>query len=154
MVKKIPLTKGQFALVDDEDFDELSKFKWCCANVGYAIRFRNIEGKRKSIYMHRFLLSALPKQEVDHINHNKLDNRRSNIRLATSRQNKFNTKLRANNKSGFKGVSWVKRRRKWGVQVKIAVGKTKWVGYFDNKKEAHVAYCSAARELYGEFACV
>lgn len=156
-VNSIPLTQGRFAIVDDDDFEDLTKHKWYYMPIGYAGRHSKLsdpEGSGKFIYMHRVIMNALPKQEVDHVNHDKLDNRRINLRLASSRQNKCNTNLRINNKSGLKGVSWSKRRKLWTAQVKVSVGRTQNLGYYDNKYDAYAAYCSVARELYGEFARV
>ncbi len=156
-MKKIPLTRGKFALVDDCDFDDLSKHKWFCTRVGYAARNSRLSddcGRGKLLYMHRILLGAQKGQEVDHVNFDKLDNRRCNIRLASSRQNKCNRPIRPNNTSGFKGVSWAKRERRWIAFVHDEAGRHKVVGYFLDKDAACAARCAAAKQYYGEFAHV
>lgn len=93
-----------------------------------------------------------PKHDVDHEDRNKLNNKWSNLRAATSTQNKANTALSARNTSGYKGVSWNRKRSKWFASIRIH-GKTKGLGYHDNPKSAHEAYVREARRLFGEFAC-
>src|SRR5690606_17080128 len=100
---------------------------------------------RKLIPMHRQILET--HDEVDHINRNPLDNRKANLRPATSQQNKGNQRKRSTNTSGYKGVTWVKRRGNWMVRV----GK-RFVGYFDCPVEAAKAYDVAAEEYFGEYA--
>lgn len=162
-MKRIPLTQGKFALVDDCDFEALTEHKWFFLAVGYAVRNAkksDVPGiyrrgcYRGMIYMHRAILDARPKQEVDHINFDKLDNRRCNIRIASSRQNKCNRPLKRNNTSGFTGVSWAKRERRWVAFIHAEVGRHKVVGYFRDKHAAYAARCAAAKKCYGEFANV
>lgn len=108
-MKKIKLTKGQFALVDNEDFEYLNQFNWTSHTAGYAVGHVN----KKLIFMHR-LINKTPKGfETDHINRNKLDNRKSNLRSVTQAQNRFNTGLQKNNTSGYKGVIWNKDKNIW-----------------------------------------
>jgi hypothetical protein len=156
-MKQIPLTQGKFAIVDDEDFEELSKHKWHTLRdkKGHLSAVRNIrlesEGKRTLIYMHR-LITLTPKGLcVDHINGNSLDNRRKNLRVCTSPQNSCNQKKRSNGKVEYKGVS-----RKNGRDVfvcQIQVGKKKMhIGYFTCKIDAARAYDDAAKIHHGEFA--
>lgn len=146
-MKTIKLTKGYFTIVDDKDFDVLNKYKWhICA--GYAARLQYPE--RKYIYMHRQILEAHEKQ-VDHINYDKLDNRRCNLREATKGQNMANTKLRRTNKSGFKGVTFYKAYKKWAAEITINYKRIS-LGYFDNKENAAKAYNKAAIKYFGEYA--
>ena len=109
MSRTIPLTKGLFAIVDDEDLEELNKFKWCVTFNGakyYACRMPSRKlGKRKVILMHRQLTNAPPGMDVDHINGNPLDNRRENLRVCSHADNQKNTNRRSRNKSGYKGVT-------------------------------------------------
>ncbi len=146
-MKKIKLTQGKSALVDDADFEWLSVYKWHISHYGYAVTTRNC----KKILMHRLIMGAAYKTEVDHINHTKTDNRRSNLRVCSSSQNKQNSRLRSDNKSGYKGVSWDNRASKWTVSVWMN-GKKSYVGDFKDKKMAAEAYNKKAYELFGEFA--
>lgn len=151
MTKQIQLSKGLVALVDDEDFEWLSEFKWCVNDENYAIRNVQKNGKWTTTRMHRDVLNAPDFMQVDHVNCNPLDNRRCNLRLATNSQNQRNRGSNKNNKSGFKGVSWRVSRQKWLAQIEID-GKGKHLGYFDTPEDAAQAYDKAARELHGEFA--
>jgi hypothetical protein len=89
--------------------------------------------------------------QIDHINGNRLDNRISNLRAATSSQNGRNRKVNSNNTSGFKGVYYHKKARKWTAQIK-SHGRSHYLGYFDTPELAHMAYGKAAAELHGDFA--
>ncbi|MBN3757254.1 Fis family transcriptional regulator [Paraburkholderia sp. Tr-20389] len=155
-MREIPLTKGLVALVDDEDFEWLSQFKWHADHEGYACRkaAHPIKvGKSTTIFMHRELLGLEfgDSRKGDHKNGYRTDNRRENIRIATAGQNRSNSRLAANNTSGFKGVSWSKADKCWYAQIRIG-GKRKYLGGFKAPEEAHAAYCKAAQELNGEFA--
>ncbi len=120
-MKKIPLTQGKFTVVDDKDFDWLNKWKWTYdGNPGYAYRKIWIGGmgrKEKKVYMHRQIMDLPVKKVIDHINRDKLDNRRHNLRVCLQRQNCKNHIRHKNNKSGFKGVSLDKRSNKWVVEI-------------------------------------
>lgn len=150
-MKEIPLTQGKVSLVDDEDFDWLSKKKWTHTFYGYASTSRKLpSGKWSNILMHRLITECPPKMEVDHINMDKLDNRRENLRICTPSENKMNIGLKKNNQSGFKGVSWSRRAKKW--QAAIGLNKVHHhLGWFDSKEEAIEAYRKKARELHGDF---
>jgi len=135
-MKKIKLTRGKLAIVDDEDFDFLNQWKWCFISSGYAGRAERINKKRgKFILMHRLINKTPIGFETDHLNRNKLDNRRSNLKTVTMSQNKMNTGVQSNNTSGHKGVHWFKRDRKWQVYIKKD-GKRIHLGYFSNIKSA------------------
>ncbi|GAI88609.1 unnamed protein product, partial [marine sediment metagenome] len=115
---KILLTQGRIALIDDKDFLLISEYKWYANKIGdtyYAMTHIKKNGKRETLLMHRLILNVPEKMETDHINHNGLDNRRSNLRLATSQQNNFNRKNIDGSSSQYKGVYWNKSRRKWRV---------------------------------------
>lgn len=112
-MKKIQLTQGKFAIVDDEDFLELSKYKWYLSGNGYATR------TSRHIRMHRVINSTPEGFDTDHINGDKLDNRRSNLRTATRSQNNFNTSPPKDNTSGTKGVWFSKRHSRWYAQIKV-----------------------------------
>ena len=148
-----------FTLVDDADYEWLNQWKWCAlkgANGLYVVRGVYLGGGRKNrkyktIRMQRLILNVNSGMVVDHINGDTLNNQRDNLRICTQRENSYNTKRPSDNTSGFKGVSWSKSRGKWEARIK-ANGKHKFLGYFDNKKEAAKTYDCSAKELFGEFA--
>lgn len=145
MTKHIPLTKGQFAIVDDDDYDYLSKRKWH-VNTGYAETWIS-KGVRR--LMQDMIATHATGLCVDHINGNKLDNRKSNLRVCTKRQNSYNRKLSKNNKTGLKGVS--PDRNKFRAVIYWNY-KRIHLGMFDSPADAAAAYDRKALELYGEFA--
>jgi len=131
-MKQIKLTQGKFAIVDDSDFEWLNQWKWCF-HIGYVVRNKREKGKCKMIYMHRLINNTSSGFETDHINRNKLDNRRSNLRTVTSSQNNMNTGMWKHNTSKHKGVFWDKSRNKWmagiGLNYKfINVGRFNDIG--------------------------
>jgi len=132
-MKKIKLKHGELVLVDDEDFDELNKYKWCLNSGGYATRRKDTH---TSILMHRFINSTPKRQETDHINGNKLDNRRENLRNVTHSQNQLHSRLPKTNTSGVKGVVWDKKNKKWQAQIKIK-GKNHFLGRYKTVMEAY-----------------
>jgi len=140
---RIKLTQGKYALVDDADFEFLSKYKWYISNHGYAMTTTT-----PHLYMHR-LINKTPKGLLtDHINRKTLDNRKSNLRTADKRINSINRNLQSNNTSGYKGVSWDKQHKKWESyiwknQVKISLG------YFDSFKKAVLVRRQAERKYHG-----
>ena len=156
-MKQIPLTQGKFAIVDDEDFEMLSKFKWCLRLANgktYAYRRAKNHEKHpsKTVKMHRFILNIVdPKIEVDHIDSNGLNNQRYNIRPCTHSQNLKNRGRQKNNTSGFKGVFWSKNAKKWEASVKVNAKKI-YLGLFLIKENAARAYDAYAKEHFGEFA--
>jgi hypothetical protein len=101
--------------------------------------------------MARYILNCGFGEIIDHINHDTLDNRRQNLRKCTGTQNKTNSKIYRNNKSGFKGVHWHKRDGTWGASIGYN-GKQIHIGYFATLEEAARAYNETARQLHGEFA--
>ena len=143
-MKQIQLTQGKIALVDDEDYERLSMFKWFY-NTGYACKNSDIQK------MHR-MINDTPKGFVtDHINGDTLDNRKANLRTATHKQNMANRKVHSNSISGIKGVAWVERNKRWKARI-VLNGKDKHLGYFDTPEAARVKYLEAARISFGEFA--
>jgi len=159
-MKQIKLTQGYEAIVDDCDYERVSQFKWRAfvnrsryTTIVYAVRtvFRN--DKRTTEYLHRFLLHLTnSKVEVDHINGDGLDNRRCNIRLASSRQNKMNTRKRqCSSTSIYKGVHWSSVKDKWQARIRID-GKKTHLGFFADEEEAARAYNIAALNHHGEYA--
>lgn len=154
--EEIPLTKGFIAIVDGEDFETLNIHKWYAhmsRDNAYARRDTYINGKRGSIFMHRFLLGISdPKMQVDHINGNTLDNRRENLRAATNQQNNRNQLgIKSNNTSGYRGVHFYKRTKQFIAYIRKENKKKKHLGYFSTAEEAAKAFDKAAKEMYGEF---
>lgn len=152
---RIPLTRGQVALVDDEDA-HLAQFKWH-ANPRGDGRFY---ARRKGAYLHREVMGVVGLDvEVDHRDGNTLDCRRANLRVVTHSQNGKNIVKRKPSQSGFKGVvfrgpshpSKPPRRKPWNATVECD-GKPKSFGYFATAEEAARAYDAAAKKLFGEFA--
>jgi hypothetical protein len=157
----IPLTKGQFAIVDAADYEWLSKRKWHAQLVEgrkypkfYALgKGQRVNEKNPVVSMHRLILGVTdPLVEVDHIDGNSLNNSRSNLRLATRMQNSVNRSLQKNNTSGFKGVHWHGAGGGWASSIRIGNGKRKNLGIFATPQEAHAAYVDAAKIYHGEFA--
>ena len=156
-MKKIKLTKGMFAIVDDADYEWLSKFKWFAhkgRNTFYAVRhIRLLSGKRVLLSMHRQILGLKygDPQQCDHYNHNGLANWRDNLRTCSNSQNQHNRSPHKNTSSEYKGVSWYNRRHKWVAQI-LVNGKKTHLGYFASEVEAAHAYDVEAEEYFGEFA--
>ena len=155
-MKKISLTKGKFALVDDEDYDFLMQWKWYCGSHGYAERsvyLGKINGSHKSrrILMHRQLMNTQDAMQVDHIDGDKLNNSKNNLRNVTDGENKLNKPAQKNGKSKYKGVHWHGQRKKWTAQIKRGKKRLS-LGLFLREEEAAMAYDIAARELHGEYA--
>jgi len=124
---------------------------------GFAINgYWRIAINRRRYYAHRlawfWMTGKWPKEQVDHINHDRADNRWTNLRVATNFENSGNTRIQTNNTSGWKGVGWDKPRKKWHAYIKID-GKTKHLGRFDCPAAAHFSYVVAADKAFGEFAC-
>lgn len=143
-MKYIKLTKGKRALVDNEDFESINKWKWHFDSTGYAVHKGN--GK---VYMHQ-LVNKTPKGLfTDHINRNKLDNRRKNLRTCTQSMNMFNTGKQKNNTSGHTGVVWYKRDKTWQAQIKLNQ-KLIFLGRFTNIRDAIIARCKA-KDLITKF---
>ena len=152
--KVIPLTQGKFAIVDAEDYEELSKIKWyaICPKKGHASYAGHAGIKGKIMHMHRHILSW-PTIHVDHINRDGLDNRRANLRLATGAQNQWNRKTGINNTTGAKGVAIFNNRGKIFYRARITLHRKRIsLGLFETVEEASAAYEVAAKEMHGEFA--
>ena len=134
-MKYIKLTRGKRALVDDEDFERLNRCKWYCNSDGYAMRDIWNGGNKKHCFMHRILNNTPDGVITDHINQNRLDNRKINLRNSDKRKNMINSKIPKNNSSGFKGTSWSKRRNKWRTYI-TSNGKQIYLGDFKNKEDS------------------
>ncbi len=137
---------GQVVLVDNEDYEELSKYRW---HVNGKYASRSVFPNRR-IYMHRLILGAKAGEEVDHIDQNKFNNTRENLRICSRSENMQNRTLRTN-KSGFVGVYFDRKRGLWRSKI-TAAGKFKHLGHFELPQEAARAYDCAAKEIYGKHA--
>lgn len=152
---EIPLTQGKVALVDREDYEELSKYKWCAhkkLRTFYAVRnsTKDFRGKGHTIQMHRKIINCPIGMEIDHIDGNGLNNTRANLRVCTHSQNLMNIGKRSNNTSGFKGVSFDKQLKKWLASIHINC-KQKNLGLFATAEDAYKAYCDACIKYHREF---
>ncbi|MBI5872710.1 MAG: hypothetical protein HZB36_01005 [Candidatus Omnitrophica bacterium] len=163
-MRRIELTqyKGaiHYALFDDDDYQKVSAYRWHvrhknkCPDLFYAARIKQINGKRKTIWMHRFImnLESNDRRLVDHRNTDGLDNRKCNLRIATIQENvRHSRKHRDALHSQYKGLYWEAERQMW--RAYIYVNKKKfWLGRFKKEKDAAIAYNYKAIELFGEYA--
>ena len=157
-MREIPLTQGKVALVDAEDFERLNQFKWYAhksRKMFYAERNSlSINGKWKTIKMHRILLPSDDKMKIDHHNGDGLDNRKENLRICTNQQNSSNRRHpHKNNKLGIKGVSWRKDQKKFQSAIQVN-GENIHLGYFNVLGDADSAYRKAEEKYFKEFARV
>lgn len=152
-MRTIPLTQGKVAIVDDEDFSRVSCFKWSLAKRdtrNYARRMTEIIGERQVFsYLHREILKV-GDLRIDHINGDGLDNRKSNLRSATSSQNSFNKSKGGNSLYVFKGVRRTHSGR-WSARIMQDYIEY-WIGIFDTEVEAAKAYDKEAVRRFGEYA--
>lgn len=156
----IPLTQDQVTIVDTEDYGELIINKWHAQHNAhldgyYAARreyLGEIEGKEKWAcnLMHRKIMDAPKGKVVDHINHNPLDNRKSNLRIVSTRQNLQNQKRKTTSK--YPGVSWAKHAQKWTARINMGE-KYQHLGYFEDEREAAKTYERVCRALGEELVC-
>lgn len=155
MSKAIPLSKGKVALVSDEDYEWLSAYSWHVSG-GYAVRtYRDQSGRDHKIRMHREIMERMGYDltgvaQVDHRNLDKLDNKRENLRPCSPSQNQANRLKLSTNTSGYRGVSWHIKKRKWMASL-YHNGKTEFLGYFDDPVDAAIAYNDRAKEVFGEY---
>jgi hypothetical protein len=149
MSQRIPLTRGAFALVDDADYSWLSQWRWRLNSHGYAIRSITVEDHEVHFSMHRVIMNARRGQFVDHIDHNRLNNTRANLRFVTRQQNMRYRRRFHNSSTSFKGVTFM--HGKWHVRIGLD-GANIHLGFFDDLKTAAQVYDAAAKRLFGEFA--
>jgi hypothetical protein len=150
----VPLTRGYEAVIDAADVPLVERQNWYASvekHTVYATRTQRFGTKWRFFRMHRVLMGDPPGMEIDHIDSDGLNNMRSNLRVATHAENQRNSRISPKNSSGFKGVSWHKKNRRWHAQISVD-GKKLHLGYFDTPEEAHAAYVAASERLHGEFA--
>lgn len=144
-MKEIQLTKGVLAIVDDDDYERVNSLSWYF-NGRYASR----REKNKTVLLHRFIIGTPPGLVTDHINGNRLDNRKSNLRVCTQSQNRANSRRSVTNTSGFKGVCFDKRLKKFRAYIRKD-GVMHNLGLFKTAQEAHEKYASESVALFGEY---
>ena len=155
--RKIPLTQGEFAIVDPKDYERLAKYKWFLARSptnSYAARWQRIRpgGPRKRIWMHREVIDIPNHLLCDHANGYGLDNRAANLRPATVSQNLCNrSKTKSKTRSKYKGLEWDKIQRKWKARIQHD-GRKIYLGSFASEIDAAKAYDKKAKALFGQFA--
>jgi hypothetical protein len=151
-MKEIPLTRGYVALVDDEDYDTLAQYKWHASTtcgITYAFHSFADGGRIRSVPMHRVIMSPTPDMQIDHVNHDGLDNRRENLRICTPEQNMHNHRRKVG-KTGYRGV-W-KHGGKWQAVIK-AYGKWTYLGTFLTPEQAALAWNKAVVDAgFAEYA--
>lgn len=137
-----------FALVDDEDYEDVMRRKWCLDGNGYVCASFRIDGVKRMDRLHRYLLGLRPGNalEGDHKNRNRLDNRRSNLRIVTRAQQLQNRSGSLSSRSRFRGVGWHLQKKKWRAYVNVD-GRQKHLGYFDLEIDAARA-AKSARERF------
>jgi hypothetical protein len=152
-MREIPLTRGKATMVDDDDYERLSKHKWYAfedRKTFYACRGISFP-KDRTIWMHREIMDTPSGMETDHKDGNGLNNQKYNLRICSRSQNAMNIKIRGDNTSGYKGVYRSTHDTKWVAQI-IINSKNIYLGSFENKSMAAIAYNEAAYQYFGEFA--
>jgi len=145
---EIETIQGQTILIDAEDLPLVFRHDWYAIHID-AKYWHAITTDR--VLMSRLILDAPASRVVDHVNHNTLDNRRCNLRLATKSQNAANAKRQKGRSSEYKGVAWFKPKQAWQAYIRVNY-KMRRIGLFDDEVEAARAYNVAALEAFGEFA--
>jgi len=151
MTQQIPLysraQRSLFALVDDEDYENLIDYRYRLNSKGYAIRSHSVDGKEIIVAMHRTIMQPPTGLVVDHIDGNRLNNTRANLRVITQQQNLMNRRVFKNNSTGFKGVTF--QHGKWHARIEKD-GQAIHLGFHDDLKTAALVYDCAAILLFGE----
>lgn len=153
-MRKIKLTQGKYTIVDNEDYQLLTQWKWQYDSRGYASRGKKVNGRVIRIMLHRIILDAPKHYFVDHINRNRLDNRKENLRLCLLRQNLLNRGLNKNNKTGYRGVCRVKpsmnNRNPYKAGIKIN-NKLINLGYYATAEAAYNVFKVTFNKYNGDF---
>jgi len=144
-------------IIKDRDYEKFCKCKWYIRSRNekhpYFVTNMKINGKNHAVSLHRYLMDCVPYDDkmVDHIDGNTLNNDTDNLRFCTKTENARNVKKRSHNKSGYKGVSWSKSRKKWLAQIKPSSKKTINLGCYTTPELAHEAYREASIKYHKEF---
>lgn len=138
-------------LFDKEDYEKIKNYCWFKSNRGYVVTTIPLDnGVTKTISMHRLIMDADKDSLVDHIRHNKLDNRKSELRIVDSIQNERNSELAKNNTSGVTGVTWHSRDNVWQARIKVNYQYIH-LGYFNSFNDAVIARKQAEEKYFGEY---
>ena len=151
MTHSIPLRNGVSTSLDDEDYARAKDFRWHKTANGYVAGTVVEGGVRRRVYLHRWLLDAQPGQLVDHLDGNPLNNRRTNLRLATRSQNQANRRRNRTSRSRYKGVTWHQGQQRWMARLQVN-GRRITIGYFADPLQAAYEYDAFARAYFGEYA--
>jgi len=153
---KIKTTQKKYFTIDERDFKKISQFRWYAVFDGYnwyvatTIRVGN---KRRLLKIHTLIMNTPRGMEVDHKDNNGLNNSRSNLRVCTHQKNCLNRRNRKDNSSGFKGVSWSIRNKKWVARIQVN-GKRFNLGYFNSKEKANEIYIKNSKKYHKEYSKV
>lgn len=154
-MKKISICKTKFlpfdwTLVDDEDYKWLREWRWHTDNKGYVVRRVRRDGKKYVVYMHREIMKTPEGMVTDHVNGNKVDNRRSNLRVCSDGQNKRNRDKSLGFDAPYKGAYWQKQIKRWYSRIQVN-GRSIYLGTFSTPEEASTAYNVAAKKYHGKY---
>ena len=151
MMKELFTKEGVSFFVEEDISESISAFTWKIDKDGYVCRITTVNGRRGvKIYLHRVVAGESMADTIDHIDNNKKNNTRKNLRFATNGMNRIKTR----GSSQFKGVTWNKKCGKWQAQIKIHGGKNVYIGLFDDEHVAAHEYNKLAMLNFGEFACI
>lgn len=146
-----PKYPDTYTIIDADMYKELSKYHWYVNNKGYVMcsLYKSYK-KRKGVSLHRFIMNPKKDEQIDHIDRNRLNNTRKNLRVVTNQQNRFNSKIPDTNKSGYKGVHWIESIKKWRARIHLN-GKSFSLGCYSSPKLASDVYNTVAKEIHGNF---
>jgi hypothetical protein len=154
MAQQLPLSQNKFALVDDDDFARLSVYRWFYrpernGGPGYAIRHAKVDGETKTEYLHRAIMNPAKGMTVIFENHNRLDCQKQNLLVVTTEQARRHHRVRSDNKTGSKGISYNDYAKTWSADV-YRNGTCKRVGTFNTRQEAITEYERAVAYIDAE----